>query len=331
MMHRRSCLSVPLLALFGVTLASKAEQAATTRPIKVGLLVAGFESNYAEVERALLAGFREAGYVEGKNLLLERRYGHLQPSQISQSAQELAGLGLDAIVTGCTGTTRAAQRATATIPIVMASVADPVGQGFVSSLARPGHNVTGRSSQSRVLIPKMLELFVAAAPSAKTIAVLANTLNPVHEPLWRDVLAAAQTVPVKLVRLDVDGPADLAHALAGIAGTHADALFVLPDDPMFLNLRSRIVDAANALAMPSFFSASDFVEAGGLLSYGERFADTYGYAAPFVDKLARGAKAAELPIEQPTQFELVINLRTAAALGLTIPRSLLLRANTTLK
>lgn len=330
-MHRRRWLSVPLFALWGTALASHAAEAARARPIKVGLLVAGFEPSYVDVERALLAGLREAGYVEGENLLLERRYGHLQPSQISQAAQQLAGMSLDAIVTGCTGTTRAAQRATATIPIVMASVADPVGQGFVSSLARPGHNVTGRSSQSRALIPKMLELFVAAAPGAKTIAVLVNTLNPVHEPLWRDALTAAQSLQLNLVRLDVRGPAGLSDALAGIAGVHADALFVLPDDPMFLNLRSRIVASANALAMPSFFSASDFVEAGGLLSYGERFADTYRYAAPFVDKLARGAKAGELPIEQPTQFELVINLRTAAALGLTIPRSLLMRATTTLK
>jgi putative ABC transport system substrate-binding protein len=300
-------------------------------PLRVGLLLSGFEPSYAQVEQAFLGGMRDAGFVEGRNLTVERRYAHLQPDRMAGHARDLAALNLDAIVTGCTGSTRAVQRATSRIPIVMASVADPVGQGFVRSLAQPGTNVTGRSSQSRALVPKMLELLRGAVPRARRIAVLVNTLNTVHEPLWTDAVAAAPALGADLIRVEMRGPAELDAALARLASARADALFVLPDDPALHNLRARLVARVSALGLPSLFGMREFVDEGGLMSYGERFADTYRHAAPYVAKVTRGTNPAELPIEQPTHFELVINLRTAAALGLTIPRVVLLRASATVR
>ena len=223
------------------------------------------------------------------------------------------------------------QRATQATPIVMASVADPVGQGFVKRLARSETNVTGRSSQSLDLLPKMLELFTTAVPGATRIAVLVNVLNTVHETLWAQTMAAAASRNVDLVRIDVRGPAGLDAALETLTAAGAHALLVLPDDPMTYNLRARIVEFASKAGLPTFFGFREFVDAGGLMSYGEKFADTYRFTAPYVHQVVRGANPAELPIEQPTRFELVINLEAAAALGIVFPRSLLLRADATIK
>jgi len=332
LMSRRriaQALSVAVLAALAGIASAAAESPG--KPIRVGLLLTGFESTYSEVDRAFLEGMRDIGYVEGKNLVLERRYGHLQPQRIAAFAKELADLDLDAIVTACTGTTRAMQRATARAPIVMAGVADPVGQGFVRALARSDTNVTGRSSQWRELVPKMLELLQAAVPKAQTIAVFVNTSSPVHEPMWQDAVAAAPARGVRLVRVEVRGPADFDAALDKLASSQADALLVLSDDPMMLNLSGRLVAAANQRRLPAIFGMREFVVDGGLMSYGESFAATYRHAAAHVGKVVRGANPAELPIEQPTQFELVINMKTAAALGLTVPKVLLLRANETIR
>jgi putative ABC transport system substrate-binding protein len=308
-----------------------AQAASPDRMVRVGLLLSGFAPQYVEAERAFIDGMREAGYVEGRNLVVERRYGHLQYSNMVGIARELSAMNLDAIVTGCTGSTRAAQLATTTTPIVMASVADPVGQGFAKSLAQSGANVTGQSSQSRELLPKMLELLLAAVPKAERIAVLVQTRNTVHETLWNDVVAAAGPLRVSLVRIEMDGAAGLDAALEKLARSRVQAVLALPDDPPMLNLRPRVVAAANALRLPSFYSLREFVVDGGLMSYGERFPDGYRRAAAYVDKVVRGAKPSDLPIEQPRQFELVINLKTARALGLEVPRALLLRADETIR
>ena len=234
----RSFLALGLaIALPWIGIAS-AGAAPVDKTIRVGLLLSGFPAHYVHVERAFLAGMREIGYVEGRNLVVERRYAHLEPDSMRNAATELAEMKLDAIVTGCTGSTRAVQRATESTPIVMASVADPVGQGFVKSLAQPGTNVTGRSSQSRELLPKMLELLTTAVPNARTIAVLVNVLNTVHETLWTETVAAAASLDIDLVRVDVRGPAGLDAALETLAASRADALLVLPDDPMSHNLRA---------------------------------------------------------------------------------------------
>jgi len=301
------------------------------RVIRVGLLLTGFEPTYIQAERAFLEGMRKSGYAEGKNLVLERRYGQLQTQRIASLARELAELNLDVIVTACSGTTRAMQRATARVPIVMAGVPDPVGQGFVQALARSGSNVTGRSSQARDLVPKMLELLLAAVPNAQTIAVFINTSSAVQEPMWQGAVAAAPAFNVRLVRVEVRGPADLDAALDALAATRADALLVLPDDPMMFNLRGRLVVAANQRRLPAIFGMREFVVDGGLMSYGESFPDTWRQVADHVGKVVNGANPAELPIEQPIQFELVINMKTAAALGLAVPKILLLRANETIR
>jgi putative ABC transport system substrate-binding protein len=301
------------------------------KTVRVGLLLSGFPETYVHVDRAFLTGMRELGYVEGRNLVVERRYARLDPSSMRNVAAELANMNLDAIVAGCTGSTRAVQRATVKTPIVMASVADPVGQGFVKSLAQPGTNVTGRSSQSRELLPKMLELFSTAVPSARRIAVLVNVLNTAHETLWADAAKSAASLNISLVRVEVQGPSRLGTALETLVASGADALLVLPDDPMSHNLRAQIVAFANARGLPTFFGFREFVEVGGLMSYGEKFADNYRYTASYIDQVLRGAKPAELPIEQPTRFELVINLTTAAALGIKFPRQVLLRADAIVK
>ncbi len=330
--HRRLFIAIGLAtSLSGLTASPAMAAQPPERTVRVGLLLSGFAPSYVAVERAFLAGMRDVGLIEGSNLVVERRYAQLSPDRMRHAATELADLKLDAIVTGCTGSTRAVQRATAMTPIVMASVADPVGQGFVKSLSQPGTNVTGRSSQSRDLLPKMLELFVSAVPTARQIAVLVNVNNTVHEALWSDAQRAAAAAGIHLLRIDVRGPPDLDGALDKLAASTADALFVLPDDPMSHNLRARIVEFANGRRLPTFFGFREFVEAGGLMSYGEKFADTYRHTASYVDRIVRGARPGEMPIEQPTHFELVVNLDTAAALGIALPRPLLLRADATIR
>jgi putative ABC transport system substrate-binding protein len=297
------------------------------RKLRVAILLSGFEPNYLEPGEALLAGLRELGYVEGRNLTVDRRYARLRGDQMLPIARELVALHPDLLITGCTGSTRAAMQATSEIPIVMASVADPVGQGFVRNLAQPATNVTGRSSQSRELVPKMLELLRAGVPSVSRVAVFVNTLNTVHESLWSDTVAAAMVAAITPVRVDVRGPADLEPALQRLNKVSAGALLVLPDDPMTFNLRRRVIDTANQRKLPALYSMREFVAQGGFMSYGESYPDSYRRLGSYVDKLARGAKAAELPIEQPTRFQLAVNMKTATLLGLKPSRALLMRAD----
>ena len=300
---------------------------AADRILRVGILLSGFEPNYVGPSEALIEGLRELGYVEGKNLTVDRRYAQLRGDQMLPIARELIALRPDILITGCTGSTRAAMQATSRIPIVMASVADPVGQGFVRNLAQPATNVTGRSSQSRELVPKMLELLRAGVPSATRVAVFVNTLNTVHEALWSDTVAAARPLAVTPVRVEVHGPAGLDAALEGLRQVQAGALLVLPDDPMTFNLRRQVIATANQRKLPALYSMREFVAEGGFMSYGENYPDSYRRLGSYVDKLARGANAAELPIEQPTRFQLAVNLKTAALLGLTPSRTLLMRAD----
>jgi putative tryptophan/tyrosine transport system substrate-binding protein len=301
------------------------------KPVRVGLLLTGFELTYSQAESEFLSGMREMGYVEGKNLLLERRYAHLQPERMAELAKELATMKLDAVITGCTVSTRAMQRATIHTPIVMASVADPVEQGFVQSISRSGTNVTGRSSQSRELLPKMLELFRTAVPKAERIAVLIHQRNTVHQSLWPAAVTAAKSLNLELLQLEVPGPSQLDAALERFDVSRVQGLLVLPDDPMSLNHRAKIVAFANKHSLPSLFGYREFVENGGFMSYGEKFAESYRHTARYVDKVAHGVNPSQLPIEQPTRFEFVINLKTAAALGVNVPKSLMLRADETMK
>ena len=328
---RVSCtvlLGVFALLIFGASLAFSQQ---SPKPIRVGVLMSGFEPFYAGHDRGLVAGLRDHGYIEGKNLIIERRYGHLDGKRYSVLAHELAGMHLDAIVTVCTGTTRAAKGATNSTPIVMLSVPDPVGQGLAASLARPGTNVTGRSSQHFDLVQKMLQLFHEAVPGAGRIAVLVNAPNPRNQEAWAEALAAAQSLNVDLIRIEMQGAEDLDAALDGIAKSNANALFVLPDDPPAFNLRQRIIAFARERALPLLTPYRDFVEDGALMSYGESFEDAARGVALYVDKVVRGTNPAELPIAQPTRFELTLNRKVANELGITIPPSVLLLADSVIE
>lgn len=315
----RCTIPVLICAAFGVTLAH-----AAGKSLHVGILSSGILENRGGLDAALVQGLRDHGYIEGQNLFIERRY---DTDRIPESARELAGMKLDAIITTCTTTTRAAKRASASTPIVMAAVSDPVGQRIIDSLAKPGQNVTGTSSQAEDLLSKRLELFATLLPKPTTIAVLAVSWNPVHALGWKRLKTAADEMHVRLLKIEISEPDEIPAAIEGAARARASALFVMPDDPVLFNARPVITEVAARQRMPDFYWAREFVESGGLISYGENLRDSYRNVASYVDKIAKGAKPATLPVGQPTRFELIINMRTAQALGLKIPQPVLLRAD----
>lgn len=322
-----SSLSVAKIALVCAIAVSPPAQAAD-KPLHIGILSSGTPGVRSGNEEALIQGLRERGYIEGKNLIIERRYAATQASvQIPEYARELAGMKLDAIVTTCSPSTITAKRATSSTPIVMASVSDPVGQNIISSLARPGQNVTGLSSQAEDLLPKRLELLSGLIPKSKTVAVLANGNNTVHALGWQMLEKAAQLLKVTLMKVEVRSPDEFSAGIETAVRARAGALFVMPDDPMFYNNRLRIVELAAKYRLPDFYWASDYVEAGGLMSYGENMRNSYRGAATYIDKIAKGASPASLPVAQPTIFELVVNKKTAKVLGITIPNDILVRAD----
>lgn len=340
-MNRRRALSA-LLAAASAPFATSQRGFAQSRDraIRLGILVSGTLEQRGGLDQALMEGLRSLGYVEGKNLLVERRYGHGMPGMmdegmpghatghdLSRFARELAEMKVDVIVTSCAPSTHAAKAATSSIPIVMASVSDPVSQGLIASLAKPGRNVTGLSSQADELLPKRLELVAAILPAKTSVAVLANSRNPVHPPMWQMLKGVEEKLNLRLTLIQADDEAGLPTALHAIAAMRAQALFVLPDDTMAFNMRVRIVAFAADHRIPDFYWTSEFVEAGGLLSYGASLRNSYAAAASYVDKVARGANPAVLPVGQPTRFELIVNRATAKRLGLAIPQSILQRAD----
>ena len=315
-----------LVALVG---ASPAAAQAPDKTKRVGFVVYGASGPRGHLEQAFLEGMRERGYIEGKNLVVERRFAEGSADRLREGASELAALGLDAIVATCSPSTNAVKQATATsgTPIVMANVSDPVGQGLIASLARPGGNITGRASQADETLPKMLELFSAVLPKAARVAVLHNTRNPVHPRLWRELQQAGKGLDMTLVRVDVAGAKDYPALFETMARERLGALLVLPDDNMTMNTRARLVELTMTHRVPTMYGPREFVAEGGLMSYGENYALSYRKTAGYVDKVLAGAKPASLPVEQPTAFEFVVNLKTAKAIGVTIPQSLLVRAD----
>jgi putative tryptophan/tyrosine transport system substrate-binding protein len=299
------------------------------KKLHIGILVGGSQSNRGHLEQALLQALREEGYIEGRNLVLERRYADGRTDRTPQLASELAAMKLDAVVSTCTPTTRAAQRVLGSTPIVMAAVADPVGQQLIASLARPGANVTGMSSQAEDILPKMLELFGAVLPRPVTVAVLSDARSAVHPRMWQSLQPVAQALRIRLVKVEAGLPPaeTLPAAFEAARREKANAIFVLPDEPMFLSQRSRIVGLAAQYHLPAFYGAREFVDEGGLMSYGENLRAAYRNAAGYIARVAHCAKPAEMPVQQPTRFELVINRTTARSLGLTMPQSLLLGAD----
>jgi putative ABC transport system substrate-binding protein len=294
----------------------------------IGILVGGSLAQRGHLEHALLQGMLEQGYVEGKNLVLERRYADGRVERTPEFARELAAMKLDAVVTTCTPTTRAAQQALGSTPIVMAAVADPVGQNLIASLAQPGANITGLSSQAEDIMPKMLELFASVLPKPTTVAVLTQARSDVHPRMWQALGPVAQTLKIKLVKIEAGRPSDvqLPAAFETAVREKAVAIFVLPDEPLFLTSRALIVELAARYNLPAFYGAREYVDDGGLMSYGESLRTAYHDAASYVSKVSNGANPGAIPVRQPTKFELVVNMKTAKALQLTIPKSVLLRA-----
>jgi putative ABC transport system substrate-binding protein len=295
----------------------------------VGILVMGGLEQRGHLEQALLQGLREQGYVEGKNLVFERRYADGRGYRLPEFARELAAMKLDAVITTCTPSTRAARQATASTPIVMAAVADPVGQNLIASLAKPGGNITGLASEAEDILPKMMEVFTSILPKPATIAVLLEARSAVHPRMWEALGPIAQGLKVKLVKIEVGSPADVNLPLAfqTAVDEKVDAILVLPDEPVFLTKRALIVELAARHNLPAFYGAREFVDDGGLMSYGENLRTAYHHAASYVSKVVHGAKPSDIPVEQPTKFELVVNMKTAKALGITIPPSVILRTD----
>jgi len=328
-MHRaqwstvRGFLAVLLVPLLAAALTTALAQTAA-KTLHIGILSSGTHENRNSLEQSLVQGLRDQGYIEGKNLIIERRYGW---SKAKENAAELAGMKLDAVMTTCTPSTRIMKEASSLTPIVMAAVSDPVGQGIVTSLAKPGQNVTGTSSQAEDLLAKRLELLAGLLPSSRTIAVLTNANNPVHTLSWRRLEVAARALSLNLVKVEIGKPDELLAAMESAMQAGPNALFVMPDDPMMFNIRAQIVEAAAKNRLPDFYWASQFVEAGGLMSYGESLRESYHATAAYLDRIVKGARPGDLPVTQPTRFEMVINLRTARTLALDVPRPLLMRAN----
>ena len=275
---------------------------------------------------SLRAALAERGYVEGRNLAIESRWAAGEYQRLPGLAAELVRAKVDVIVTAGVPAIRAAREATATIPIVMAVIVDPMATGFIASLSRPGGNMTGLSVMTPELVGKQLEMLKEVMPKVSRVAVLWNPDNPGNPPQMKAAEVAAQRLKIRLQSVQVRNPADFERAFAAMGREGAEALVVLVD-VMLVDHRTEIADIAAARRLPAVYGQTEHVRAGGLMAYAASFANNYRRAAEYVDKILKGARAGDLPIEQPTQFEMVVNLKTARALGLTIPASLLQRAD----
>jgi putative ABC transport system substrate-binding protein len=293
---------------------------------RIGVLAAGIPTTYISRYEAFRQGLRDLGYVEGQTIAIEYRYAEGNFERLPDLAAELVGLKVDLIVASSAPETGAAKRATTSIPIVFAAHGDPVGTGHVASLAKPGGNLTGMSTMEGDLSPKRLQLLKETFPRIARVAVLWNAANPAKGLDWRETQRAARTLGLTLQSREVRRPDDFASAFAAMTKQRPDALLTL-SDPLLLNSRTSIVAFAAKERLPAMYGQRAYMDAGGLMAYGPILADSYRRAATHVDKILKGAKPADLPVEQPTTFELVINLKTAKALGLTIPQSILLRAD----
>jgi putative ABC transport system substrate-binding protein len=299
---------------------------------RIGLLFEGDPSESSARIEAFRQGLRELGYVEGKNIVIEERSSGEKPDSLSNRAAELVGLKVAAIVTMGTSATQAAKNATGTIPIVMTFVSDPVGFGFVASLARPGGNITGLTNLGPDLSGKRLELLKEVLPQTSRVTILLSPGNPLHAFLLKEMQVPAAALGIKLLSLELRGrsPKQVEEAFVTLKNGHPDALMVLPTPSTSLSMK-RIVDLAVKNRLPTTYHWKEYVEAGGLMYYGANLADMYRRAAVYVDKILKGAKPADLPVEQPTKFEFAINLQTAKKIGLTIPPEVLARANKVIK
>jgi putative tryptophan/tyrosine transport system substrate-binding protein len=324
--ERRTFLAMIAGGMVAAPLATAAAQPPEKVP-RVGFLGPRTRSDNAGFVDAFLQGLRELGWVEGKTIVIEYRWAEGRSDRLPDLAAELVRLKVDVILAGSNAVAVAAKNVTRTIPIVMATGGDPVGLGLVASLARPGGNVTGLSyGVGMEVVGKGLELLKETVPKVRRVAVLSNPANPSQALAIEKVSDAARAVGVQLQLLEARGPNEFDNAFAAMSRERAEALFV-PLDPFFGFHRARLSDLAAKSRIPAIYGSREYPEAGGLMSYGADFRHSFGRSATYVDKILKGAKPADLPIEQPTKFELVINLKTAKTLSLTIPPALLQRAD----
>jgi putative ABC transport system substrate-binding protein len=294
------------------------------RALRIGYLA--FRSPLS-ADDAFFQGLRDLGWVEGQNIFVERRFAAGNVDRLKDSAAELVRLKVDVIVAAASAATQAAKDATTSIPIVFANAGDPVGQGFVQSLPHPGGNITGVAfDASPDITAKQAQLLIEAVPKASRLAVLWNPTSAFLHSYWSVIKTAAPALRVNLQSLEVQDANEFERAFDAMTREHADGLMVL-SDTFTTFYRARLAELAAKNRLPAIYGHNQYTEAGGLMSYGPSFSDAYGRAAAFVDKILKGTKPADLPVEQPTKFELIINLKTAKTLGLEIPPTLLARAN----
>ena len=321
----RVLLAFALACLVPLGLASAADAQQAASPRRIGVLLVLFSPESKEAQ-AFRQGLRDAGYAEGRDVMIEWRSANGDYDQVPRLVGELVQRKVDLIIVDSTVATRAAKRATSTIPIVMATIADPVGTGLVASLAHPGGNVTGLSMMTTDLSAKRLQLLKEVMPRLTRVAVLWNPDTPDHPKAIEEIKAVAPSLSIKLSFVGARTSEDFSAAFSAVSRAHAQALYVIID-PYFFNHRMTLLALASKARLPVIYGEKNFAEAGALLSYGPNFGDMFRRSAEYVDKILKGAKPANLPIEQPKEYELVINLKTAKALGLTIPESILLRAD----
>jgi putative ABC transport system substrate-binding protein len=324
-MDRRTFLGTLAGGLLAAPLAAQAQPAG--KVWRVGVLSSGSHSATAGARiDAFKQGLRDLGYVEGQNIEIESRWGEGKYESLRDLAAELVRLKMDVIVTAAVPAIRAAKEATTTIPIVMAVVVDPVATGLVASFARPGGNITGLSVRTPELVGKQFGMLKEILPKVSRVAVLWNPANLGNPPQLRAAEVAARTLGMRLQPLEARTPGELDSAFAAMTTEAAGAVVVLVD-AMFIDQRTRIAELAATRRLPAVYGQVEHVESGGLMAYAPNFLANYRRAAVYVDKILKGAKPGDLPIEQATKFDLIINLKTAKALGLTIPPSLLQRAD----
>ncbi len=326
--HHRRLLFLGSLALatFGLLSGCEMRDPPAAKIPRIGFLAVGSREGRAFLIESFLQGLREHGYVVGQNIVIEYRFSEGRNERLPELAAELVALKVDLILASGSPASLAAKQATRTIPIVMGSLAtNPVETGFIASLARPGGNITGMTEMASQLSGKRLELLKATVPGLSRVAVFWNPPNPAYGPVLKELEAAAPRVGVTLLRLEVRVPEDFEGAFKTAIRQHAGALFI-PGDPLVTNRPRVIADLALKYRLPTVTDFKELPGAGGLLSFGPDLVDSYRRAASHVDKILKGANPGDLPMEQPTKFDLLVNLKTARTLGLTIPPSVLAQA-----
>jgi putative tryptophan/tyrosine transport system substrate-binding protein len=297
---------------------------------RIGFLLAVPASTISTRVEAFRQGLRELGYIEGKNIVIEWRSTEGKADRLSALAAELVRLKVDVIVSGGPPPTRSAKQATATIPIVMGYDDDPVGSGFVASLSHPGGNITGLATLAPEVSGKQMELLKEILPRLSRLAVFENASQPGHPQALREITLAADAFGVRVQSLEIREAKDIDNAFQAVSKAHADAVLVVTT-PLLTSQRRQWIDLATKNHLPTIFGRPEYVEDGGLVFYGVSYTDLFRRAASYVDKILKGAKPADLPVEQPTKFEFVINLKTAKQIGLTIPPNVLARADRVIK